>query len=188
MEKAGRHVYKQRLSYDSPWDLKTKTLMIAWELCWGLLCSWTSKPFNPWRLLWLRLFGAQIKGRPFVHQRARMAMPWSVILHDRVTLGDRSELYSLGVIEVGARAIVAQEAYLCGATHDFSDPALPLVTAKITVGEDVFIGARAFVMPGVTIGSGALIGAGAVVTKDLPASMVCVGNPCKPIKPRPSVS
>ena len=56
----------------------------------------------------------------------------------------------LGEIEIGARATVAQEVYLSGGTHDFSQSGMPLVTAKITIGEDAFVGARAFVLPGVS--------------------------------------
>jgi maltose O-acetyltransferase len=46
----------------------------------------------------------------------------------------------------------------------------------------VWIGARVIVLPGVTIGKGAIIGAGAVVTKDVPAYAICVGNPARVIR------
>lgn len=52
----------------------------------------------------------------------------------------------------------------------------------ITVGDDVWFGGGVQVMPGVTIGSGSVIGGGSVVVKDIPAGVVAVGNPCKPIK------
>lgn len=52
----------------------------------------------------------------------------------------------------------------------------------ITVGNDVWIGAGVTVLPGVTIGDNCVIGAGSVVTKDIPANSVAVGNPCKVIK------
>ena len=47
----------------------------------------------------------------------------------------------------------------------------------ITIGEDVFIGARAFVLPGISIGARAVIGACSVVTRDIPPGMVATGNP-----------
>ena len=52
----------------------------------------------------------------------------------------------------------------------------------ITVGNNVWFGGGVKVMPGVTIGDGAVIGGGSVVTKDIPANMIAVGNPCKPIR------
>jgi acetyltransferase-like isoleucine patch superfamily enzyme len=58
------------------------------------------------------------------------------------------------------------------------------VTAKITIGEDVFLGARVFVMPGVTIGARSVVGACSVVTKDVPPDVVAAGNPCRVLGPR----
>ena len=58
-----------------------------------------------------------------------------------------------------------------------------ICTSKaITIGDDVWIGANSTVCGGVTIGKGSVIGAGSVVTKDIPANVVAVGNPCRPIK------
>ena len=52
----------------------------------------------------------------------------------------------------------------------------------VTVGDNVWIGGNVTILPGVTIGSNTTIGAGSVVTKDIPANVVAVGNPCRVIK------
>lgn len=58
-----------------------------------------------------------------------------------------------------------------------------LESAKpIKVGNNVWIGGNVCVMPGVTIGDNSVIGAGSVVTKDIPAGVLAVGNPCKPVR------
>ena len=119
-----------------------------------------------------------------MHQRARIEIPWNLTLHDRACLGDRANAYSLGQIEIGARATIAQEVYLDTGSHDFAKPGMPLVTAKITIGEDAFIGARAFVLPGVTIGARSVIGACSVVTKDVPENVIAAGNPCQVLRTR----
>ncbi|MGZ5003302.1 MAG: DapH/DapD/GlmU-related protein [Chthoniobacterales bacterium] len=170
--------------YGSPWGKGDRAMRVLWEFCWLVLCQWTPKPLNPWRLFWLRVFGAKIDGTPFVHQRARIEIPWRLILHDRACLGDRANAYSLGEIELGAGCTVAQEAYLSGGTHDFSAPNMPLVTGKITIGEDAFVGARAFVMPGIAIGARSVVGACSVVTKDVPPDCFAAGNPCRVLRPR----
>lgn len=174
----------QQSAFDSPWSNSDRFMRVLWQFCWFVFCAWTPKPFNQWRLFWLRVFGATIDGRPFVHQRARIEIPWNVTLHDHACLGDRANVYSLGEIEIGARATVAQEAYLSTGSHDFNRAAMPLTTAKIDIGEDAFIGARAFVLPGVTIGARAVIGACSVVTRDVPPDVVAAGNPCRVLKPR----
>jgi len=175
---------EQSSQYTSPWPLRQRLTRALWGICWTLFCSWTPKPLNRWRLFWLRLFGVKIEGSAFVHQRVRISIPWNLTLGHRACLGSRVNVYNLGKIEIAARATVAQEAYLCAGTHDFDQPHLPMVIGKITIGENVFIGARAFVFPGVTIGRDSIIGACSVVTKDMPAGMICHGHPCQPIRPR----
>lgn len=174
----------QTIAHESPWPVGDRLLRLLWEFCWCLFCVWTPKPANRWRLFWLRLFDARIHGTPFVHQRARIAIPWHLTMHDRSCLGDRANAYSLGEIEIGARATVAQEVYLSTGSHDFAQPGIPLVTAKITIGEDAFLGARAFVLPGITIGARSIVGACSVVTKDIPEGVIAAGNPCEVLRPR----
>jgi len=169
--------YHQVSPYDSPWTRAEKIRMLIWEITWRLFCSWTPKPMNKWRLLWLGLFGAKIEGYPFVHQRAKINLPWHLTLHNRACLGDGAVAYSLGEIVLMEDSTVAQEAYLCSGTHDFSQVSRPLQTGKIVIGKSAFIGARAFIMPGISIGDGAIVGACSVVTKDVAKNTRVAGNP-----------
>ena len=175
---------EQQLALESPWTLENRMLRLLWETAWTLLCVWTPKPLNPWRLFWLRVFGAHIHGTPFIHQRVRIAIPWNLTVHDGACLGDRANAYTLGEIEIGARATVAQESYLSSGSHDFVNPGLRLVVAKVTIGEDAFLGARTFVMPGVTVGARSVVGACSVVTKDVPPDVFAAGNPCRVLRPK----
>jgi putative colanic acid biosynthesis acetyltransferase WcaF len=177
-------VHAQDTPYDSPWTLGQRVKMLTWDYAWLLFCAWTPKPANKWRLFWLRLFGAKLHGRPFVHQRARIQIPWNLTMHDRACLGDRANAYTLGEIEIGEEATVAQECYLCTGTHAFDRPAMNLITAKISIGAKAFLGARSFIMPGVTIGENAVVGACSLVTKDVPPGAIVAGSPAKFIKQR----
>ncbi|MFD1145341.1 DapH/DapD/GlmU-related protein [Larkinella insperata] len=172
-------VHVQDSPYSSPWTVKQRIKMLLWEYVWTLLCSWTPKPANRWRVFWLKAFGATIYGRPFVHQRARIQIPWNLILHDHACLGDRANAYSLGIIEIREHATVAQEVYLCTGTHAFDQPAMNLITLPIVIEPHVFIGARAFIMPGVTIGERSIVGACSVVTKSVRPGTTVKGNPAK---------
>lgn len=49
----------------------------------------------------------------------------------------------------------------------------------VHIGKNVWIGAGAVILPGVTIGDNTVIGAGSIVTKDIPSDVVAVGNPCR---------
>lgn len=180
----GFRIHAQASAYDSPWTLASRIKLLAWELCWALLCRWTPKPLNRWRVFWLGLFGATIHGRPFVHGRAAIVRPWNLTLHDRACLGDGSVAYCLDRIELHTGATLAQQAYLCAGTHDFDDPATPLKTAPIHVGAHAFIGLRAVVLPGVTVGRGCLVGAGAVLSRDAQDWGIYAGVPARRIGKR----
>jgi putative colanic acid biosynthesis acetyltransferase WcaF len=171
--------YTQTDAYSSPWPLRRRFALLAWGYVWSITCRWTPKPFNRWRLVVLRCFGAEIHGSPFVHQRARIQQPWNLVLRDHACVGDRAAIYSLNRIELHERATIAQEAYLCTGTHDFSQPHLPLQTAPIEIGVGAFVGARAFIMAGVTVGAGCIIGAMSVVTHDVPPGAIVAGNPAR---------
>jgi putative colanic acid biosynthesis acetyltransferase WcaF len=180
--------HSQSDAWSSPWTLRRRIGLLVWAAAWPLLCGWTPKPLNPWRLFVLRLFGAKLHGRPFVHGRARVQQPWNLTMHHRACLGDGAVAYSLGEIELHEGCTIAQEAYLCTGTHDFDSPDLALRTAPIRVGRGVFVGARAFVLPGVELGEGAVVGAAAVVTRNVAPFAIVAGNPAKSLGTRSAAS
>ena len=55
----------------------------------------------------------------------------------------------------------------------------------ISIGENVWIGSQAVILPGVTIGNDAIVGAGSIVTRDVPPGMTVVGNPARNVPPAP---
>jgi putative colanic acid biosynthesis acetyltransferase WcaF len=168
----------------SPWSLPERLGMLAWRIVECTLWRLSPKPFNGWRLFLLSVFGARIEGRPFVHPSATIRIPWQLAIESGAAVGERVEIYNLGHIRLQECCVLGPGVYLCGGSHDFTVPLLPLTVGDIEVGRDAFIGARAILLPGVVIADGAVIGAGAVVTKDMPAWTICAGNPCRPLKPR----
>jgi putative colanic acid biosynthesis acetyltransferase WcaF len=85
-------------------------------------------------------------------------------------------------ISIGEGAVISQDAYLCAASHDYADPAFPLIHGTIVIGKKAWVAARAIVLMGTTIGDRSVVGAGSVVTKDVPPDSVCAGNPARVVK------
>ena len=88
-------------------------------------------------------------------------------------------------ITIGDNTLIGPNVGLYAASHPIS-PKRRLDgncwSAAITIGENVWIGGNACILPGVTIGDNVVIGAGSVVTKDIPANCVAAGNPARIIK------
>lgn len=184
MASASLRKFSQISPYASPWAFKAKLRLLAWELVRLSLFRFTPKPLYPWRVWLLRRFGAKVSGKPYVAASARIKMPWNLTLEDRACIGPEADIYNLDQVVLHARCTIAQQAYLCGGSHDFNDPALPLLTGAIVIGADAFVGARAFILPGVRVGNAALVGACAVVSRDVEAYAVVAGNPARLIRKR----
>jgi len=92
-------------------------------------------------------------------------------------------------ITIGEKVMIGPHSYICDFDHDISlgtDTKIKPdgIALPVEIQRDVWIGAGAIVLKGVTIGAGAVVGAGSVVTKDVPAKAVVVGNPARILKMR----
>lgn len=97
-----------------------------------------------------------------------------------LTLVDDTHIY------VGDHTMIGPNVTIATAGH----PILPELREKnyqynmpVHIGRNCWIGACAIILPGVTIGDNTVVGAGSIVTKDLPSSVVAVGNPCHVLRP-----
>ena len=164
------------------WQHRAKRLI--WVLTWMFLFRPTPPPLHNWRCFLLRLFGAKLGKINFVYPTARVWAPWLLETGDLVTLGRGAEVYNPGGVTLGSRTIISQDAYLCGATHDYQSPDFTYITKRIITGAQVWICARAMVLPGVTCNEGSVLGAGSVATRNLDAWTVYAGNPAAAVRKR----
>jgi acetyltransferase-like isoleucine patch superfamily enzyme len=103
---------------------------------------------------------------------------------DGANVGFNCEIFSASRVVVGPKALIAAYVYLIGGDHDFSDPSKTVleqarVSAGITVGAGVWMGAGAKIMDGVALGDQSIVGAGAVVREDVPPGGIAVGIPAR---------
>ncbi|HEY8998631.1 MAG TPA: putative colanic acid biosynthesis acetyltransferase [Edaphobacter sp.] len=165
-------------------SLGSRIRRLIWNLCWLLFYRTSPRPLHAWRSLLLRAFGAKFGPNCHFYPGSKIWAPWNLLCADQVTAADGVEIYNPGPIELGSHAILSQEAYLCGATHDYDDPAFPLIAYRMTIGAYAWICARASVAPGVSVAEGAVLGLGSVATRNLEAWTVYAGSPAVKVKDR----
>jgi putative colanic acid biosynthesis acetyltransferase WcaF len=132
----------------------------------------------------LRWFGAKVGQGVYIKPRVNIHLPWKLAIGDHTWIGEEVFILNFEPVTIGEHCCISQRAFLCTGNHDYRDPAMSYRNAPITIGPGAWVGAQVFVAPGVTVGSEAVVTAGSVVVTDLPAAMVCSGNPCAPRKPR----
>ena len=165
------------------WTRREQIGRLLWDLTHPLFAL-SPRPMWGWRRFLLRLFGARLGRQVHVYPTARISIPWNLAIGEQSAIGDRAIVYALGPISIGARATISQGAHLCAGTHDYRDPMMPLLKPPISIGNEAWICADAFIGPGVRVGARAIVGARAVVVKDVAANIIVAGNPARIVRPR----
>lgn len=163
---------------------KIRVLLYRFILYW---LSWPVKGIaDQCRVLYWR---AQMK---HLGEGSRISELVKVLKEENISIGDgtainnRTILSGRGGITIGDNVLVGYETIIMTSTWNFQDPDVPIklqgiTTKPVVIGNDVWLGARVIIVPGVTIGDGAVVGAGAVVTKDVPPYTVVAGVPARKI-------
>lgn len=167
-------------------DASNKLRRLAWMLVWSLLYRPSPTPLHGWRRFLLRLFGARVGAGAHPYPSARIWAPWNLSMAAHSCLGRDVDCYCVAPISLGEHATVSQYSFLCTASHDYRDPAMPLVAAPIVIEAEAWVAADVFLGPGVTVRAGAVIGARSTLLADAPAWTVMAGSPAQARGMRPA--
>ena len=159
---------------------------------WNIAAFFLFKPlgtkiFRKWRILILKIFGADLKWDSEVYSSVKIWAPWNLKMGHRACLGPEVICYNQDDVILEDDVVVSQYSYLCTASHDvnmLNTANDSLVTAPIILKEKAWVGSRAFIGLGVIIGKAAIVGATASVYKDVEDYHIVGGNPAKTIKIR----
>lgn len=157
----------------------------AIKVLFDTVISKTPESWRPLRNWCVRKF-AKCGGGISIGRRCR--------IHKNTVIGNYSGIgYGCEVnngVTIGENVMMGPEVLIYTQNHRMDDPDVPMRTQgmrdlkPVLIEDDVWIGARVCILPGVTIGKGSVIGACAVVARDIPPYSVAVGNPARVVKTR----
>lgn len=127
-----------------------------------------------------KLFG-HIEEDVFIQQPLTLARGTLVSIGARTYINSNLTLIDDYKITIGKDCLIAPNVTISTTGHP-ADPEvrkMGMYSFPVTIGDNVWIGVGAIILPGVTIGDNSIIGAGSVVTKDIPANVIAFGSPCK---------
>jgi putative colanic acid biosynthesis acetyltransferase WcaF len=172
--------------YQVPSDapLRVKLLRAIWGLFQIAFWPHTPQALSPLRIALLRLFGAEIGPACLIGSGVRIWVPWNLIMGERSTIGADTEIQNFAPVTIGRHVVISQRNYICTSTHDHTHPHFPLISTPITIGSQSWVAAECVLGPGAVVGEGTVISVRSVVSKPMPAWMVCAGSPCRPVMER----
>ena len=169
----------------SPYSPGEKVKRLLWAMVQGTLFRASFHNWYALRSAMLRAFGARLERDVRIRRTVRIECPWNLSMGENSSIGDRAVIYCLGPVSIGRNVSISQHAHVCAGTHDFTVPNLPLIRPAITIADEVWIAADAFVGPGIRVGEGAILGARSCAFKDMDPWTIYGGNPAKAIRERP---
>ncbi len=179
------HNLKDEDAYKRPvFSTINKVKRLVWQITWLVFCRFTPAPLHKWRCFILSIFGAQLGKNNYIYPSCKIWAPWLLQTGEVATIGPGVEIYNPGGVFLGHHSILSQDAYICGATHDYNSQDFTYLSKKIIIAPYCWISAKSIVLPGVTCNEGSVLAAAAVATKNLEPWSVYGGNPAKLIKER----
>ena len=169
------------------WTTKKKILFILYKITAAWLpISQRSKFAKKARVFWAKRIAKSVGNNVNVERNVQFGPLLEI--GDNSGIGIRCEIY--GPVKIGRDVMMGPDVVCYTSGHRFDRTDITMIEQgssepePISIGNDVWIGRRVMIMPGVNIGDGCVIGAGAVVTKDIPPYSVVGGVPAKIIKSR----
>lgn len=120
--------------------------------------------------------------RVYVHGRFRVGDKRNIVIGDRCSINEGAYLLGRCRIVIGNRVTLSARSMLLDSGLDISSDQRRHTDGFIVIEDDVWVGAGAIILSGVTIGRGSVVGSGSVVTRDVEAGVVVAGNPARIIR------
>ena len=173
-------------------SVSARQLLTIWVEEWvgGLVRSIPGLAGFGLRYLLYRVLFTRLDGFCFIYPGVRLMRTCGIRAGRNLHINGGAFIDARGGLTFGAHVLIGPNAVIVSSRHHWTDPSVPIVlqghlTAPVTIGDDVWIGGNAVILPGVTVATGTVVAAGAVVTNDTPPYSIVAGVPARPTGERP---
>lgn len=141
------------------------------------------------RYVLLKTLAKKVGKNVAIHENVYLLNVNELVVGTNVSIHPQCYIECFGSIEIGDDVSIAHNTTIMSVEHKYTDENLSIKyqgieKVKTSIRSNVWIGAKAIILAGVTVMSGSIVGAGAVVTKDVDENTIVVGNPAHVLKKR----
>lgn len=165
-------------------------LVVSYEAVMQLLFALPRYPLCNWvKAAFLKASGARIGKRVTFYPGVWITPGRNLVAGDDVDFAHGVLVTTAGGVEIGDRTLIGYRAQILSVNHVIPEERGRIFNAghephAVRIGRDVWIGANALVLPGITVGDGAVVAGGSVVTKSVEPYAIVAGNPARVLRHR----
>lgn len=145
--------------------------------------NWVNRiPMHWLRILWYRrVMRFDIGRHSYIHMRVTFDTWKNFHIGDHSVINARCRVDNRAMVSIGGSVSISQDVIILTGDHDLRAPNFDTRLRSVTIGNHVFIGTRAIILPGLRLATGSAVGASALVTSDVARHTVVAGVPARPI-------
>jgi len=166
----------------TPFTLSIKVKSYLWRIINKTIFRIMPFQFRWYRIMLLRLFGANLSKNITISRTANIDHPWNLSMGSFSSLGDNCWIYCLDNIRIGEYCCIGKDVFIITGSHDVDSSDFALITKGIIINDGCWIATGSYIMPGVHLNKYSVVGARSVVTKDTESMSIVAGNPAKHIR------
>jgi len=157
---------------------------LLWYYCNHFFFTNGLFPLSGLKVFLLRGFGAKVGTGVNIKPSVSIKYPWNLSIGNHVWIGEGVWIDNLVQVTIASNACLSQGAMLLTGNHNYKKSTFDLMVGEITLGEGVWIGAKATVCPGVKCAAHSILAVGSVATTNLESFGIYQGNPARKVKTR----
>lgn len=173
-------------TYNNAWFYPgaNKLKCILWYVVNAIFFNSYFLPISGVKIFILRLFGCTIGKGVVIKPKVNIKYPWNIEIGNYTWIGENVWLDSLTSIKIGKNVCLSQGAFILTGNHNYKLATFDLIVKMVEIEDEVWIGAKSIICPGVICGKQSVLTLGSIATSNLEGNTIYSGSPAIKIKKR----